>query len=168
MQKASRILLFILGIATGILAAPVAADPQHENGADPSIEGLWVSKVVVSSDPPVVIYSLNTFFAGGQAIEDTATPTIRSVGQGEWTQVGSRQFVRTMYIFQFAAPHTFTGITKVVNHFVLNHVGDEFDAVGNFETYDTAGNLVQQGQRTSHGKRCTILTTVPQCMGLVE
>jgi hypothetical protein len=157
-----------IGFAACMLAGPVASMSPEGNGVDPSIEGTWVSKLIVSVNPPVSVLSLNTFFAGGQAIEDTAGPIIRSVAQGEWARTGSRQFVRVLYIFQFAPPRIFTGVTKVVNHFELNDAGDEFDAVGVFETYDTNGNLVEQGQRTSHGRRCTIRTTVPQCMGLAD
>src|SRR5690348_12500734 len=123
MTKATRFLIAFIAVAAWIVAAAAA---NAQNGAEPSIEGVWLSKVVVSVNPPVSIYSLNTFFAGGQAIEDTSTSTIRSVAHGEWVRVGSRQFVRTMYIFQYAPPHTFTGLTKVVNRFELNHAGDEF------------------------------------------
>ena len=168
MNKRSALKQLRTIFATWLFAVAFCATAGSANGTEPSIEGTWGAIVIVSLDPPVSAIALSTFFPGGQAIEETNAPIIRSVGQGEWVRTGNRQFVRTMYILNFAAPRTFTGMTKVVNYFELNHDGDEYDSIGQFEVYDTNGGLLSSGQRTSHGKRCTAATTVPHCMGIGE
>lgn len=168
MNKRTRNTLLNATFAATMAALPIFAIADNSNRAEPSIEGTWVSKVVVSVSPPVSVLALQTFFPGGHAIEETTGSALRSVAQGEWERFGHRQFVRSMYIFAFDAPRTFTGMTKVVNTFELNHDGDEYDSIGNFEMYDTHGNLLATGQRLSHGIRCTAVTTVPHCMGIGE
>jgi len=168
MRKALLRSFQLVGVAAWIAVVPIPSMADDGNGVEPSIEGVWVSNVITSVNPPASTYSLNTFLADGKAIEDNSGSSIRSVGHGEWERVGSREFMRTIYILQFTSAHVFTRMTKVSSHFELDHGGDEYYATSVFETYDLNGSLVATGRRTAHAKRCTAFMTVPQCMGLAS
>jgi hypothetical protein len=70
-----------------------------------------------------------------------------------------------MYLFNFAAPRTFIGMTKVVNYIELTHDGDKYDSLADFEVYDVNGNLVTTGHNIAQATRCTAVTTVPALHG---
>ena len=154
--------LLSIALAT-CMTVPIHATAGNSNGVDPSIEGTWVAKVTT---PTNTFLSMTTFMPGGEVIEENSNPAIRSVAQGVWVRTGDRQFIRTMYVLNFAAPRTFTGMTKVVNYIQLNHDGDEYDSVADLVTYDVNGNLLTAGHNTSHARRCTFASTVPHCLGI--
>jgi hypothetical protein len=158
--------LMIYAVAISITAMPICAIADSANGAEPNIEGTWVGKVTSLVGPPVTFLSMTTFLPGGRIIEENSSPAVRSLAQGEWVRTGNRQFVRTMYLFNFAAPRTFIGMTKVVNYIELTHDGDNYDSLADFEVYDVNGNLVTTGHNIAQATRCTAATTVPLCMGI--
>ena len=166
MDKKRRIGIQSIALATWLAAVPTYAASSSSNGVEPSIEGTWVGRVTSLVGPPVTFLSMTTFMPGGSIIEENSSPAIRTLAQGEWVKTGSRQFVRTMYLFNFAAPRTFIGMTKVINYIELNHDGDEYESLADFEVYDTNGNLVTTGHNSAHARRCTATTTVPHCMGI--
>jgi hypothetical protein len=149
----------------------VTVSAQSAPGDDPNaIVGTWLATVTNLVPPPgafTSFLSLATFFDGGQATEDANAPTLRSAAQGEWFRAAPRQFVRTMYILNFVSPHTFTGITKAITKIIVAEDGNQYDAFATFQVYDPMGNLLTNGSNTSHGRRCSFGTTVPQCMDLV-
>ena len=166
MNKRTCNTLFSVVFATTFAVLPTHAIADSANAAEPSIEGTWVGRVTALSGPPVTFLSMTTFMPNGRVIEENSSPTIRSVAQGEWVRTGNRQFVRTMYLFNFSPPRTFIGMTKVVNYIELNHDGDAYDSLADFEVYDANGNLVTTGHNGAQARRCTADTTVPHCMGL--
>jgi hypothetical protein len=166
MNEGLRKSLMIYGVAISITAMPICAIADSANGAEPNIEGTWVGKVTSLVGPPVTFLSMTTFLPGGRIIEENSSPAVRSLAQGEWVRTGHRQFVRTMYLFNFAAPRTFIGMTKVVNYIELTHDGDTYDSLADFEVYDVNGNLVTIGHNIAQARRCTAVTTVPHCMGI--
>jgi hypothetical protein len=154
----------LLSVALALCAAiPLHAHGDDSQRSDPSIAGTWVARVTTATSS---FLSMTTFMPGGQVIEENNNTAIRSVAQGEWERAGGRQFIRTMYVLNFTAPRTFTGMTKVTNYIQLNHAGDEYDSTADTETYDASGNLVSVGHNTSHARRCTADTTVPHCLGI--
>jgi hypothetical protein len=155
-----------MAFAASMTVLPIGALADNSNGVEPNIEGTWVGRVTSLTGPPVTFLSMTTFMPDGKVIEENSSPAMRSVAQGEWVRTGSRQFVRTMYLFNFSAPRTFIGMTKVVNYIELNHDGDAYDSLADFEVYDINGNLVTTGHNTAQARRCTAATTVPHCMGI--
>src|SRR5439155_24145560 len=102
MDKKRRIGIQSIALATWLAAVPTYAASSGSNGVEPSIEGTWVGRVTSLVGPPVTFLSMTTFMPGGSIIEENSSPAIRTLAQGEWVKTGSRQFVRTMYLFNFA------------------------------------------------------------------
>ena len=152
--------------AAGIAAASATVD-NAGNPSEPGIEGTWVSKVVSNStSPPTIQYSIATFLPGGQIVEENSGTTIRTIAQGEWQKTGPSNYERSMVYMTFNAPHTFSGFIQVTSSIQLTDDRDEFDAQAFVEVYDVNGNLTATRVNASHGKRCTIAMTVPQCIGV--
>jgi len=155
-----------IALAACIIASPLAAIADG-NPAEPGMEGIWVTRLTsTATSPPTTNYSVATFLPGGQIIEDNSQNILRTDAQGEWHKIGPSHYVRSMFFITFNPPRTFNGITHVVNDIQLNHAGDEYDALGYVSVYDVNGNLTATRVSPSHGRRCTVAMTIPQCMGV--
>jgi hypothetical protein len=164
-QTLHRVCMIGSALCGMALSIPSFANDSSNNSSrsNSDLEGTWVAKV--TGPAPTPFLSLQSYAAGGLHIEENSSATDRTVAQGEWTKVGPREYVSTRSNFNFDASRTFTGITKVTSHIILNPDGDEFDTTAIFETYDAAGHLVRTGDAASHARRCTFSTPVPHCLG---
>ena len=79
-------------------------------------------------------------------------------------KVGPGQFVRTMFILNYVAPHTFSGMTKAITKIQAGEDDNQYDGIASFQACDPSGNLLTNGTNMSHGRRCLFGTSVPQCM----
>jgi hypothetical protein len=155
-----------IAIVACVIASPLAV-AANGNPDEPGMEGTWVTKVTsFATNPPTTNYSIATFLPGGQIIEDNSQNILRTVGQGEWQKVGPSHYMRSLFFITFVPPRTFNGITHVINDIQLNDAGDEYDALGYTSVYDVNGNLTATRVSPSHGRRCTVDMTIPECMGV--
>src|SRR5262249_39963178 len=121
MNACLRNKLSLLALAICMAAIPVRALADlmeieardafaDSRAAEPTIEGTWLA-TVVGTNPPANFLSLATFLPGGQIVEESSASAIRTVAQGQWTRVGNRQYMRVMWILNFASPRTYSGMT---------------------------------------------------------
>ena len=168
MQGICRIsLAFGLGI---MLSETAIAEQSLSQGH--GLEGNWMVTVTRINPPPgtaPTFLSLVTLTADGQALEESNTTAIRSLGHGDWVKIGPRQFQRTTVNFRFApppaAPRTYIGVSRITATLDLNRQGDEFIGNSMIENFDQDGNLVATMYSTEAGRLCEDSTSMKRCLG---
>lgn len=153
-------------ICTAGLVA-MAGGAIAEGNDQGTIEGTWLSKVTTPNPPPgvpPVFLSLSTHTRSGEVAEANTTSADRSVGLGEWTRTGNRQFERTLTFFNYAPGHVFVTFTKVSSSIVLARDGESYTANNSFRIYDATGVLVFSGQNTTVANRCGLGDDIPSCI----
>lgn len=165
MKSGMGTLISSLICGAGLVAMTGGAIAQGNDQV--TIEGTWLSKVTASNPPPgvpPVFLSLSSHTRSGEVSEANTTSADRSVGLGEWTRTGNRQFERTLTFFNYAPGHVFVTFTKVNSSIELAPDGESYTANNSFRIYDATGLLVFSGQNTTVAKRCGLGDDIPICI----
>jgi hypothetical protein len=166
----------MVGLALAVGISPILMTPGQtlagqtsgeSHKAGQRLEGRWVVRTTRTNPTPPTpptFLGLMTFWRTGQMIEETNTPTIRTVAHGEWVRTGDRRFTRSMLSFRFDPSRTFVGFSLVTVDMRLNRKGDRFVGEGVVQRFDTAGVLQVTDSSREDGRRCRVAATLAQCL----
>jgi hypothetical protein len=132
--------LLTMTVFMGLLSAQVAtaADGDEKN----SLTGNWLTSVVRPAPLPVLL-SLQTYFADGNALDESNSTVIRSLGHGHWQRDGHATFTRFTLNFTFDAARNFTGTTERTTRIMLSADGQTYSSLSTVtRRFDAAGNLI--------------------------
>lgn len=162
------ILTVTLAVSIGTIFSQSSLKAQSNNSGDNQpghqrlyrqiLDGTW--EATVTRPDGTTFLSLMTFTGSGEVLEESNTPSIRSLAHGEWARTGNRRFTRTWVLFRFvptsdpAIPRLFVGTNRNTANMVLSEDRRTFNAVACSQLYDANGH--PEGTRrclTETGKR---------------
>lgn len=149
------VVLTILGMCAGALAASSRSARPEESHAAQSLAGSWLVEVAIHNPPPGVppkVLALRTYTADGSLIESGGS-RLASGAHGSWTRVGNRRFRSAFTFFRFDTAGALVGLQHVSGATTLLRGGDRFEEAGSFVLVSPTGQELFRGTANGTGVR---------------
>jgi hypothetical protein len=134
------------------IVTPTLKDSSTRSENNKKLEGSWnvlvtprncLTGVPIAATTPSVL----TYNYGGTMMEfgTRNSPTLRSPGQGIWSQESARHYTSAFQFFRFNADGTLAGRQIIRQEIELSESGDEFTGIATGQVLDAAGNVISSG-----------------------
>lgn len=159
-----RIALIVAG-ALLLTASLAGSGVSSASSGSHGIEGTWHLTITRENPPagqPAVIEALVNYAADGTTTDSSNSGILRrTAGYGEWERIGERMYASSNLSFQFnPTTGAWTGTARVDRKVQLSQDGTTFVGVGRLTVFDTAGNVIISGLRTTEVGRALEITVI--------